>query len=239
MNSIIRNAVIIPAIIILFIIWRVHDLEKFGPIGDFVSGIFTPILTLSSVLMAYWLFKKQQNDTEVQNDRTHFFDLMSVAGSVCSDISIRKTNKSSGIESFTTGKAAFSNLFHRYERAYNSNTSTNEDEKMQLAFKELYSSQGSKFGHYFRLIYNILDFLNKSKIPYSEQKKLSDLLRATLNRYEMIVLFYNILGKKEHTTFKKLVENFEFLKGMDDELLLISSHKKHLLPKAFGEKEEA
>jgi len=237
MNAIIRNAAVIPAIIIAFIIWRVNDLDKFGPIGDFVSGIFTPILTLSSVLMAYWLFKAQQKSSDVQNDRAHFFDLMSVAGSVCSDISIRKINKSSGTESFTTGKSAFSNLFYRYRRAYNANTSTNEDEKMQSAFKELYSSQGSKFGHYFRLIYNILEFLNTSKMPYEEQKKLSDLLRATLNRYEMVVLFYNILGKKEHAPFKKLVENFEFLKGMDEDLLLISSHKKHFSPKGFGEKE--
>jgi hypothetical protein len=76
-------------------------------------------------------------------------------------------------------------------------------------YSDFYQHYGFRLGHYFRLLYNILDYIKKS-----EPKNINlyaKLVRAQLSDAEVQILFYNSLSK-EGAKMKPLVEYFSMLK---------------------------
>ena len=92
----------------------------------------------------------------------------------------------------------------------------------------------SLLDHYFRHFYTILSFIDKSsdidKFSNQSEKERIDtkykytrILRATLSRYEMVLLYYNglsIFGKEK---LKPLIEKYSMLNNLNEGLLALSN----------------
>ena len=76
-------------------------------------------------------------------------------------------------------------------------------------------------GHYFRHLYNMFDFVDKEDnfLTSQEKKYYTNLIRAQLSDYELAVLFYYALNKREKD-FKRLIEKYALLKNLDFNLLI-------------------
>ena len=78
-------------------------------------------------------------------------------------------------------------------------------------------------GQYFRTLYNILKLIERSS-PQDDKSTYSNLLRAQLSRYELLILFYNCLSEPG-VKMQPLVKRFNMLKHMEADLL-IEQHSK-------------
>ena len=81
-------------------------------------------------------------------------------------------------------------------------------------------------GHYFRHLYNMVKFVDeKDFLTYQEKNRYTNLIRAQLSSYELVLLFYNCLSEREKN-FKPLIEKYALLKNIDFNFLLSNEHEK-------------
>lgn len=79
------------------------------------------------------------------------------------------------------------------------------------------------FDHYFRHLYTIIKFIDKTDfMNFDEKYKYTSIVRATLSRYELIWLYYNCLSEVGRDKFKPLVEEYSLLKNLRENFLAIS-----------------
>lgn len=92
----------------------------------------------------------------------------------------------------------------------------------------------SLLDHYFRHFYTILNFVDKSLDidKFSSQSEgqimgkkyeYAKILRATLSRYELVLLYYNGLSEFGIDKLKPLIEKYSMLNNLNKELLALSS----------------
>jgi uncharacterized membrane protein len=89
-------------------------------------------------------------------------------------------------------------------------------------------------GSYFGQVYQIIKFIETSKI--NKKEKYSDIFRAQFTKNELEFLFYHCLGTIGRRKFKKLVEDYAFF----EHIILNENIEKQLLEydiKAFGKNE--
>lgn len=117
-------------------------------------------------------------------------------------IEIRTNYNASPVSIF--GKAAFPHLLERLR-----NEMTREVRPFQDYYLDFYNSNNHILGHYFRFLFNMINFIEssdiKNKVFYSK------LVRAQLSDHEVAILFYNGLSQKGKK-FKPLIEKYGLLK---------------------------
>lgn len=83
------------------------------------------------------------------------------------------------------------------------------------------------FDHYFRLLYRILKFVEKTDLIGKDNDKekyvYTSMIRAMLSRYELVWLYYNGLSVYGNKKLKPLIEKFCMLKNLRKELLCYSN----------------
>jgi hypothetical protein len=89
-------------------------------------------------------------------------------------------------------------------------------------------------GHYFRNLYNLVKFVDRSELPSPEKKFYTNLVRAQLSSDELLVLFYNCISHFGKDKFKPLVERYALLKGLPQKLLLNEEHGAFYDIAAYG-----
>lgn len=96
----------------------------------------------------------------------------------------------------------------------------------------------SYFDHYFRHLYTIIKFVDKSEfLSFDEKYKYTTMVRATLSRYELVWLYYNGLSSVGKQKFKKLIEEYSLLKNMREDLLTLSKENNDIIEaKKFDQK---
>lgn len=76
------------------------------------------------------------------------------------------------------------------------------------------------FDHYFRHLYTILRFISENEwLGADKQYKYATFVRATLSRYELIMLYYNGFF---HPKMKKMMEQYCLLNNIRKDLLPMS-----------------
>lgn len=94
----------------------------------------------------------------------------------------------------------------------------------------------SYFDHYFRHLYTIIKFIDKSPLlpdSFDERYQYVSMVRAQLSKYELIWLFYNCLSQYGDKNFKPLVEKYAILKNIREELLVNKLDKEKYSLTAF------
>lgn len=88
-----------------------------------------------------------------------------------------------------------------------------------------YQQNQTVFGHYFRMLYQLIKFVDESKVVTDplEKRRYIHLVRAQLSAHELVFLFYNgLIEKKEK--LKTKIKAYNLLKHLDPTLLLNPAH---------------
>lgn len=93
---------------------------------------------------------------------------------------------------------------------------------INIKYKYVYTLYGTGLEPYFRILYNIISFIDKSDIKNKEIY--TDLVRGLLSRNEVYMLFYNCLSKYGEEKMKPLVINYNLIKYIDKNYIC----KEHL-----------
>lgn len=95
---------------------------------------------------------------------------------------------------------------------------------LRIVYDRFMHEQYDKIGHYYRYVYQILKFIDASKLHENEKMVYSNILRAQMSNYELILLFVNCICYERSNKFKLLVEKaafFEHVYYRDIEALLM------------------
>jgi DNA polymerase II large subunit len=94
--------------------------------------------------------------------------------------------------------------------------------QLNAVYMEFYRSNSSELGHYFRSLYNIVKFVKNSEV---DNKNLyTNLVRAQLSSYELLLMFYNCLSEMGSEKFKPYTVEFNLLKHLQIKSLLDPNH---------------
>lgn len=89
-------------------------------------------------------------------------------------------------------------------------------EDTRTAYGAFYRNHSGELGHYFRLMYHIVGFVDRDSVLADEEKKfLIRILRAHLSQPESYLLFYNCLSEHGYEKFHPLVEEYDLLQNFD------------------------
>lgn len=186
-----------------------------------------------------------QNETLThQNFESSFFQLLSLYNNIIDAMAFSVSG------SHASKRDSFRLTHHTLRYDYNSNVPSEEnlegtfqsllerewdsaEEEKQFMLKRInerydlfFAEHQAQVGHYFRHLYNMVNFVDeKDFLPYQEKKRYTNLIRAQLSSYELVLLFYNCLSEREKN-FKPLIEKYTLLKNIDFNLLLSADHKK-------------
>lgn len=174
----------------------------------------------------------EQNKTfKQQRFENTFFQLLGNHIATVDSIDIRRKSRSTDEYSISAqGRDCFQIFYRRFTlncNRYNKNPNLQiSDLELSViikSFMEFYHEHQADLGHYFRNMYHILKFIKEEKIQ-TDKKRYSNLLRAQLSSYELSILFYNGLGDYGNEKFFPLIEEFDFLKNLDRDLLINKAH---------------
>jgi Putative phage abortive infection protein len=98
------------------------------------------------------------------------------------------------------------------------------------AYEYFYRDRESDLGHYFRVLYNIFRYIDRSEFADGIYAKI---LRAQLSNQELLIIFYNNATDRGKA-FAALAERFELYDNMDTERLLRPEHIELASKKSFG-----
>jgi uncharacterized membrane protein len=235
--------------------------QDWGLFGDFVGGVLNPIfafLSLLALLLTVILQNKEihqsheelrkSNDTlQRQNFENTFFQMLRRFGDLISQAKIQPfgfmfnaVNKPNAIE----GRSAFRGFYNQLEQIYKREIDSDEPHSTQRtvhAYEEFYGEWHHELGHYFRTLYHIFTFIDRSSLPDAEKVIYANIIRAQLSSYELCLLFYNGIWGEGKVGFKPLIEKYGILKHIDWRLLLHREdnfNKELYFPTAFMGREE-
>lgn len=248
-NLFILIEVAIWAVIILAFwdIFLVHQkIKDFGQWGDFFGGVLNPILTfltfvglmITIILQQIELkesrteFKrtadalhKQEEHMSIQGFENTFFKMLELHNNIVENLTY--CNRESSIS--TQGKEVFEDIYKWF-------LLQNEQFYLDIGYIErykefIYNNHNQILGHYFRNLYQILKFIKEQEERLNfDSSRYSNLLRAQLSSYELILLFFNCFeGVSDDGQFKKLLIKFSFLQHFpiksieqDDNIIFVS-----------------
>lgn len=222
--------------------------EKWGQFGDYVGGIVNPFLaflSLIALLTTITLQRKELKQStaelrksaaalERQNFDHTFFQLL---GRV--DDLLRETRFLSKRMTDSSGREALRVLYSDVLRDefYNPLASEVDTGKRAIdAYELFYADHHHILGHYFRTLYHLYSFIDRSNLMPGEKAVYANLARSRLSTYELCLLFYNGIVGEGKEGFKPLIEKYGILKSIYEDALLNKSDKYNPLlyrPTAF------
>ena len=211
-------------------------------IQPFITGLVVPFLTLGSTLL---VFDNLRAATK-QNFSNNFLKLVDQHHKLVDNVSTNVLDISTE-DKPSKGRAFFDDIAYRITIDYNwlpVNSTTvnglsinpNSDievgestgkEKLIKIYDYYFHLYQSDLGHYFRNLYNIIRYAERS-VSKKAQHQHVKMLRAQLSNYEILLLAYNGLheyGEKFH----RLIEKFELLKNLNTEEGLPANWEKRIV----------
>ena len=231
---------------------RSEEHEAWSQFGDYIGGVLGPVfalLALIALLITLHLqsrelavssqelgnsakaLAQQSSSLRLQNFESHFFNMLTLHHTIVNGMDLRSKGNVTA-----QGRDCLRVFYHRFKNtlaAPAQGTHPSYRARVAAEYLEFYRENGHEISHYFRNLYRILKFVEKS--DFVDRKEYSGILRAQLSNPELGLLFYNGLshhGKK----LKPLAETYALFENM--ELKLLSSPAKDILfydMKAFGD----
>jgi hypothetical protein len=167
-----------------------------------------------------------------------FFQMLSLHHQIVNSIDL--TGPSADGDATKRGRDCFVKFYEDLKQLFSSDAQSKADPtrgNVLIAYGELYRKIQPDVGHYFRNLYNIIKFVDRSEIE--EKRVYTNLVRAQLSSHELLLLFYNCLTHLGNEKFKPLVETYSLLKNMPDEDLLDVSHVRWYAESAYRGRESS
>jgi len=231
--------------------------EHWAWFGDFIGGILNPIyafLALIALLLTISLQLKEMKATrkelksasqaqisqdkrlEIQSFENSFFQMLRLHNDILNSIDlVRGSGAHNSPVIVTTGRDCFVSMHKRLKAIYHQRSESQRDESTLIvdAYYAFYEYNQSNLAHYFRYLYNILKFIDKSTI--SNKRFYSNLLRAQLSNHELVIIFYNCLTSYGNEQFRPLAIEYSLFNNLPEKLLLNPGHKQLYPDKAYAQ----
>ncbi|MGN2614732.1 putative phage abortive infection protein [Aliivibrio fischeri] len=212
--------------------------EDWGTFGDFIGGSLNPLLSflgLIALLLTIVLQNRELEATreelarsaeaqvksevalsqqsgilEQQRFETTFFQLVNLHNEIVKAMQVR--HGKNNIE----GRECFALLYNHKYTCSNGRT-------LNEWYENFYQNYRSDIGHYFRHVYQIINFIDKSNIE--NKKQYSNFFRAQLSDYELLLLFINGLSIHGREKMKPLIEKYELFEHLSISLIQLGSER--------------
>lgn len=162
--------------------------------------------------------EKQNYTLRQQSFDSTFFQLLRLHNDIVQAIDVKNG------QSLLKGRDCFRKFYRRMFDYYNVKSiglPADSEEDLLKRIDEFYSpfylENENDLGHYFRSVYNLIKFVDRSNVDEETKRFYTNLVRAQLSSHELKVLFYNCLSSMGRKKFKPLVEKYSLLKHFDIE----------------------
>jgi len=92
------------------------------------------------------------------------------------------------------------------------------EEGVAKEYNLFYENYGDELGQYYRTLYNVLKLVEGSDF-IDDKKVYTNLVRAQLSRYELLLLFYDSLSDFGREKMAPLIKKYKILKHLEPSLL--------------------
>lgn len=151
----------------------------------------------------------QSETLKKQNFEDTFFQLLGIQNQIVNSIDIFSARSSHTIR----GRDCFRIFYDRLRTSYAAAiTAGSGGQRIPTAYIAFYSNNQAEVGHYFRNLYTLIKFVHQSDVQ--DKKFYTNIVRAQLSSYELLLLFYNCLSPLGADQFKPLVERYSLLAQM-------------------------
>lgn len=208
---------------LLDIEYDIKKIQDLGPISDWIGGLTTPFLTLSTVcllLLTNLLQRKEmaENDKRTKYNRFEntFFQLLALHHQIVNDIAF--SPEVFGRRYF---RFAYLKFLDKYRKHIGMLWMSGYLARLDIfeAYKEFYQEHQECLAHYFRNLYNIVRHIHEAELTPEEKMKYIRFLRSQLSTYELLLLFYNAMVGHGFNKFKPLIVKYKLLEHLrQDEL---------------------
>jgi hypothetical protein len=172
------------------------NLTYVGQIGDFIGGFTGTIFSIVGIILLFETLSLQRIESSESKDvfikqqfDNTFFELLK----------LHKEN----LQSFKTfdiyGEEKIGREFFIHQKEFLQNiftpqTSISKNRKLAIeAYESIYANFEDSFSIYFKTLYQLYSFIEKSKIKGTEQASYSKILRAQLSSAELFFIRYNAM----------------------------------------------
>lgn len=219
-----------------------YDPNDWADFGGYLGGVLGPFFAFTAFLVLLKTLQDQHvrnaEDRERQSRQDFeatFFTLLRIFSEVVADITFTKLEliaNAAGIggksaaEVTRKGREAIRSLYEKFKETYgNIRPEGPPADFYELKYGEFYRDKDhqAQLGIYFRTLYRIFDFVNRSGLSSEERAKYANVVRAQLSAYELGLLFYNCLWEEGKVGFKPLLERYGVLKHLKEETVLRKS----------------
>jgi hypothetical protein len=195
----------------LFGVYR-SDYQTSGQFGDSFGSLsaFMASLAAAGAWRAVALSRAQAFEHTFYNLLNHLNELVSgtdIQGK--KSVSDENGNRKSVNTDLYVGRDAFKRMVTSLRSTTAATKRSNEIDKTVDSYKKFYDRYKNDLAHYFRTIYQIVSFIDRSN--QKEKNFYSNFLRAQLSDSEQILLMYNCSVGKGREKFKALVEKYSLL----------------------------
>jgi hypothetical protein len=218
-----------------------------GVFGDYMGGTLNPILTFLTllallatiVLQAQELhlstkelrqssraLRSQSSTLQVQQFENAFFQLLNLHNSIVNNLETRDQH-----HAIVRGRDCFRVFVDEFRRTQEVQTEPLSLDSLRGSYGVFYQNKQHQVGHYFRLLYNIVKFVDNA--PVKDKKFYTNLVRAQLSADELTLLFWNCLSRWGEERFKPLVERYSLLKTLPARPYFPTHVRGYYDPKAY------
>ena len=158
---------------------------------------------------------------------------------IVSAIDLQRQN-TDGAQQHTRGRDCFKVFSNRIRRFYDDATKTVPHAPIESlthqAYQKMWEKSQSDLGHYFRSPYNVFKYISEHE--FRDKKQYSNIARAQISDFELVVLLYNCTSDNGKKFIKYAVE-FAIFDNLDPDLLIKQNHVNLLPLAAYGDNQKA
>ncbi len=217
------------------------DTTNWAEFGNYIGGVTSSIFGFVSVILIQLTFRNQNDNFNLQQFETTFFNLLSnqreilnsLSGYVYEDWSDGR-DLLEGKDTHPEGRKYIDSLSLELEKYIKNKhkavrTKLEYEAEIQKMYDFIYNSREAQLGHYFRHLYHILKYTHESKI--NNKRKYIDLIQAQMSDNELFISFYNGISKYGKDKFLPLMDEYGFLENIKSRSTLFDKHKITFYPK--------
>lgn len=209
------------------------NFRETGPIGDTIGGIMGPFIAMIAswlTFIAFWVqFKAnqmQRADIAIERFEQRLFEMLNLLQITVNGTRAIHANNEFYLKNKNeyVGREVFQYIYNErpyvidwsHSYYYNGLQELFANKELDAGLKEYLSDDSVRdLDNYFRLLYRILKSIdNMDKLSRDEKYEYCCIVRATLSRYELLVLFYNCLSTNGIEKIKPLVEKYAIFNNL-------------------------
>ena len=226
--------------------------EDWGTFGDYFGGLLNPALSLLGLLALLYTIALQLEELElsrkelqastraiqdqastasIQLEESTFFQMIKLHNSIVQDVSNGSAQGRNALIAYSI------DLFNMLAEPIKDAGFDHHNHTLRVTYERFYTHHGQRLGHYFRNMYLIARFVDRSSMKDKQSKM--DILRAQLSQPEQMLLYHNVAVGPGENRFKPLVEKYGLLDHVDMKILGVRNPERFIAPSAFGESNAA